>query len=96
MFILPEYQQFKHIFRRIDPYLIANLTEENLKSKTKELFDAYKQCLRRLENSNGSQPYNLIITRHWMLIVLRTKPSIQGIEVNSLGYIGLMYTKGEE
>ena len=30
LFILPEYQQFKHIFRKIDPRVIENLCDENL------------------------------------------------------------------
>jgi len=52
--------------------------------------------MRRLENSNGTQPYNLIITKHWMLIVLRTRPSVHGIDVNSLGYMGMMYVRDED
>jgi len=30
MFILPEYQRFKHVFRKIDPRVIDNLCDENL------------------------------------------------------------------
>ena len=50
MFILPEYQQFKHVFRKIDPRFVDNLSDDNLSQCAAYLRRAYLQCLRRLEN----------------------------------------------
>jgi hypothetical protein len=41
MFILPEYSQFKHIFRKIDPRFIRNLHDGNLKECAEYLDRAY-------------------------------------------------------
>jgi ATP adenylyltransferase len=40
-----------------------------------------------------SAPYNLLLTRDWMLLVPRTQESYQGISVNSLGYAGSLFVK---
>ena len=40
------------------------------------LDQAYQQCLRRLDNSAGKHPYNLIVTQNWMMEVNRSKASI--------------------
>lgn len=41
------------------------------------------------------QPYNLLITRDWMLVVPRTQESVAGISVNSLGFAGALLAKNE-
>ena len=41
-------------------------------------------------------PYNLVITKDWMFMVIRRKANHNGILCNSLGYIGLVYAKDEE
>ncbi|MGF1459329.1 MAG: phosphorylase [Leptolyngbyaceae cyanobacterium] len=41
-------------------------------------------------------PYNLLITREWMMAVRRSHPSYQGINVNSLGYAGWLLVKSTE
>ncbi|MBD0334379.1 MAG: phosphorylase [Cyanobacteria bacterium Co-bin13] len=42
------------------------------------------------------QPYNLLITRLWMLAVPRRQDSYQSIPVNSLGFAGSLLVKNEE
>lgn len=34
-----------------------------------------------------------MVTREWMLVVNRAKPHYNGIQVNSLGYLGLMFAR---
>jgi len=48
-----------------------------------------------LENKEGREPYNLVITKEWMLMVSRYKAHHNGILCNSLGFIGLLYAKDE-
>jgi ATP adenylyltransferase len=58
--------------------------------------NAYRQCLKRLENEKGDKPYNFIMTKDWMLLILRREPVFSGIRVNSLGYMGFMLAVNEE
>ena len=106
MFILPEYQQFKHIFRKIDARFINNLSDNNLSQCAAYLHRAYLQCLRRLENTTmqGSgasaeakqiHNYNMILTKRWMMVVLRKQPALNDIPCNALGYAGLLFVKDE-
>jgi ATP adenylyltransferase len=41
------------------------------------------------------QPYNLLLTRQWMLVVPRSLESTDGISVNSLGFAGALLAKDE-
>ncbi len=41
-------------------------------------------------------PYNLLLTRRWMMIVSRTRHAYAGIPVNALGYAGSLLAKNEE
>lgn len=43
-----------------------------------------------------SQPYNLLATRDWMMIVPRSQEKFQGISINSLGFAGALLAKNEE
>jgi ATP adenylyltransferase len=38
-------------------------------------------------------PYNLLVTRQWMLVVPRSREAYQGIPVNALGYAGSLLVK---
>lgn len=44
----------------------------------------------------GSAPYNLLITRRWMLLVLRSRERVNGVSVNALGFAGSLLVKDEE
>jgi len=37
-----------------------------------------------------------MVTKDWMMMVLRSAPNYQGVPVNSLGYLGLLFGKNEE
>jgi ATP adenylyltransferase len=41
-------------------------------------------------------PYNLLITRNWMLLVPRSQDAYQNISVNSLGFAGSLLVKNEK
>ncbi|MEX3982585.1 DUF4922 domain-containing protein [Paraburkholderia sp. EG287A] len=38
-------------------------------------------------------PYNLLVTRQWMLVVPRTTECVEGISVNSLGFAGSFFVR---
>jgi ATP adenylyltransferase len=41
-------------------------------------------------------PYDLLVTRRWMLLVPRTTEAPSGIQINSLGYAGSFLARSEE
>ena len=71
---------------------------ENYDGKT--LFEIYENLLKHLNfidqaltPGEQTQPYNLLVTRRWMLVVHRCKDSYEGISVNSLGFAGALLVR---
>lgn len=46
-----------------------------------------------LQTARPAQPYNLLMTRQWMMGVGRSQPTYGGIGVNALGYAGWLLVK---
>ena len=92
-FILPEFQKFQHTFKKLNPGLVSRLTDQNLLETARYLEMNYRQCLHRLENPTAQAPYNFVITREWMFMVNRSRPTDGQIMINSLGFLGLLYGK---
>jgi ATP adenylyltransferase len=40
-----------------------------------------------------TQPYNLLVTRHWMLVVPRSAERVEGVSVNALGFAGSLFVR---
>jgi ATP adenylyltransferase/5',5'''-P-1,P-4-tetraphosphate phosphorylase II len=38
----------------------------------------------------------MVLTKNWMMVVLRRENSLNGIPCNSLGYTGLLFVKDDE
>lgn len=66
-------------------------------------FDCYRALLDaaglRAIDVNGeahqSAPYNLLVTRRWMLLVPRHSECVEGISVNALGFAGSLFVRDE-
>ncbi|MGL5082519.1 MAG: ATP adenylyltransferase family protein [Microcoleaceae cyanobacterium] len=43
-----------------------------------------------------SAPYNLLATRHWMMIIPRTQEQFEQIPVNALGFAGTLFVRSRE
>lgn len=69
---------------------------------TQTLAENLYQCYHRLYAAIGQltesppQPYNLLVTRRWMLLVLRSQESYAGISVNALGFAGSLFVRNHE
>jgi ATP adenylyltransferase len=48
-------------------------------------------AVQREHGAYQSTPYNLLMTRRWMLVVPRTMESYEGISINSLGFVGSLF-----
>lgn len=43
----------------------------------------------------ASAPYNLLITRRWMLLVSRSRECFENISVNALGFVGSLLVRDD-
>ena len=53
----------------------------------------HKQYLQMLE---PGKPYNLLVTRRWMLFVPRARECFESLTVNALGFAGSLFARTEE
>jgi ATP adenylyltransferase len=63
-----------------------------------KLFKKYQKSLKNLniyQKKSGKQsfPYNLLITRNWMLMIPRSQEKYHTISINSLGFSGALLVK---
>ncbi|MGB3309622.1 MAG: phosphorylase [Nodosilinea sp.] len=77
-------------------HAILPLTEQPLPS-AKTLYEAYRALLTHLgadwNQPPTALPYNLLVTRRWMMAVARQRDHYQSIPVNSLGFAGSLLVK---
>ncbi len=87
---------FRHVWCRLpngledDPHRAA---QESLQRYRQMLQQAAIQALPGNVGERQSAPYNLLMTRQWMLLVPRSREFSQGISVNALGYVGSLFVK---
>jgi len=84
-------------------HVIARFNFSSLKiplEAAKISIKVYHQLLERVGLSvRGNQqtgPYNLLVTREWMMIVPRLQESFESISVNSLGFAGALLVQNQE
>jgi ATP adenylyltransferase len=80
-------------------HAILPLTEQAAPSG-KTLLEAYRALLTHLgadwHQPPETLPYNLLVTRRWMMAVARQQDHYQSIPVNSLGFAGSLLVKNLE
>ncbi|CAB3799386.1 hypothetical protein LMG28688_04929 [Paraburkholderia caffeinitolerans] len=90
---------FAHAFARLD--LASNAAEEAEDQKAHRALDAYRALLHAagvgIVDVDGvphqHTPYNLLVTRRWMLVVPRETERVAGISVNALGFAGSLFVR---
>lgn len=50
----------------------------------------------RLHSESADRPYNLLVTRRWMLLVPRTRDRFDGVSVNALGFAGSLLVRDRQ
>jgi ATP adenylyltransferase len=60
------------------------------------LLGLYQLLARAFGCNRHGQPYNLIVSRDWMLIVPRSRAQWRGVNVNGLGFAGALMVPGRE
>jgi ATP adenylyltransferase len=56
----------------------------------------YQKMLRDVGLESNPGPYNLLVTREWMLMVPRTRETYGSISVNALGFAGSILVRNEK
>ena len=90
---------FRHAFAWIEPTLF-----EQIDSAAALLLDLYKAMLAatgvemtgRSGNARRVTPYNLLLTRRWMLLVPRSKEKFESISVHALGGAGSLFVRNKD
>ena len=64
------------------------------------LLEKYQQLLAKMDldpqKSGKPAPYNLLMTREWMMVIPRSKESYKNISINSLGFAGALLVRNAE
>jgi len=89
---------FRHAFCRLptgierDPRAAANLSER----RYLELLDAAGiPPVASPDGPRQSAPYNLLLTRRWMLLIPRSGERFQDVSVNALAYAGSLFVRDD-
>lgn len=88
---------FQHAFARLTPGHAAE-------DPAGYCYRIYRLLLERIgvsiearsDGSYQSAPYNLLMTRGWMLLVPRSREHADGISINALGFCGSLFLPREE
>ncbi|MGF1525024.1 MAG: phosphorylase [Leptolyngbyaceae cyanobacterium] len=75
-------------------------TKPTLLANSQKLFKTFQDLVvdvgLNLDAAKPDIPYNLLLTREWMMVVPRSQESYADIGVNSLGYSGWLLVKTDE
>jgi ATP adenylyltransferase len=69
---------------------LRDLAELAVSEAAVALTALYREMARAFGCERAGRPYNLLVTRDWMLFVPRSRESWEGIPVNALGYAGAL------
>jgi sulfate adenylyltransferase (ADP) / ATP adenylyltransferase len=72
---------FRHAFARID-----------MRDGARAALALYRSLLDAA-GADHTTPYNLLVTRGWMLLVPRSLERVEGVSVNSLGFAGSLFVR---
>ena len=88
---------FRHAFVRLDGLEgLEGLEGLNGLAGPGNLIAAYRGLARSVDLDTAPRPYNLVVTRDWMLLVPRTRESFQGVSINALGFAGSLLVHSHE
>ncbi|HLB13570.1 MAG TPA: phosphorylase [Burkholderiales bacterium] len=90
---------FSHAFALLDPLLFED--PERAAERMLELYDAAMDAIEVVEEGAANDepkrmaPYNLLVTRGWMLAVPRSRERFDSISVNALGFAGSLFVRDQ-
>ena len=88
---------FRHAFALLDPPMFDD--RARAADRMLELYDAALETIGVVEEGAANDeprrtlPYNLLVTRRWMLAVPRSRERFGSISVNALGFAGSLFVR---
>ncbi|WP_233804516.1 ATP adenylyltransferase family protein [Paraburkholderia sp. HP33-1] len=86
---------FRHAFARFnaDELIRADAAKQAL-SRYRTLLEAAGVGAVEIDRAScHATPYNLLVTRRWMLLVPRSQERVEGVSVNALGFAGSLFVR---
>lgn len=86
---------FRHAFARLEPGAAISVdAAPSLLSCYRALLEAVGiQPVEVDGELHQSAPYNLLVTRRWMLLVPRSEERVEGVSINALGFAGSLFVR---
>ncbi|EEA03598.1 Ap4A phosphorylase II [Burkholderia sp. H160] len=86
---------FRHAFTRFDTDELTRADAAKLAlSRYRTLLEAAGVGVVELDGTScHATPYNLLVTRRWMLLVPRSQERVEGVSVNALGFAGSLFVR---
>ena len=84
---------FPHAYARVAPP--QGRSDRECAEALRELYMAMLQTLRiwKPQEPAAPSPYNLLVSRQWLWMVPRSRPGVDGVGVNALGFAGTFLLK---
>ncbi|MDJ0844618.1 ATP adenylyltransferase family protein [Crocosphaera sp.] len=86
---------FSHGIAKIQSKDNNNILE--LAHQSLETYSSLLNTLKiKINQEDKPKPYNLLVTKKWMMMIPRSQPKYESISVNSLGFAGALLVKNEQ
>ena len=87
--------RFKHAFAMLDPKLYDDPPQAA--ERLHELYSAQMEAIGVAGPDDRQQlgPYNLLVTRRWMLAIPRSKEKFASISISALGFAGSLFVRND-
>ena len=81
---------FLHAYAPMDPRWLDNPVEASplLLARYEALLQHVQVPIHRMPDGQRTGPYNLLVTRQWMVAIPRSAECFEGISINALGFAG--------
>ncbi|RKR38285.1 phosphorylase [Paraburkholderia sp. BL17N1] len=86
---------FRHAFASLEPGAAISVdAAPSLLSRYRALLEAAGIAPVEVGGElHQSAPYNLLVTRRWMLVVPRSEECVEGVSINALGFAGSLFVR---
>jgi len=87
---------FRHGLAALDPEAGPMAAARAMHAAYRTLLEATQVRVRARAGEPRTDPYNLLVTRAWMLLVPRTHEHFEGVSVNALAFAGALLAPGRD
>lgn len=86
---------FAHAFTRLDPSLGDQpFAAQTMRRRYLEMLERFALTTAEPQiDAQKPKPYNLLVTRRWMLLVPRSRECFETISINALGFAGSLFVR---